>query len=241
MTLSRPSTTLSPKRSEPSWQRIVFLSPMCTQRPISIVRQLRGRLDLHALAEEHHAAGDDVRVGQLELQQSPVADQVPRRVRPVGDHPLQRRQREELGLARVAQPRTPPPLVHRCAPHRRHGRKAYASAARPPTVTLTWARCLPGRTHVLGDSIALASTRWSRPCLARLREHRLLGRRQRRGRLVRPVRRRRATAATPPSAGAESLRLDWTPLGQGRPRRRGGARLRQTIWRPTRRPRPAAR
>ena len=37
MTLSRPSTTLSPKRSEPSWQRIVFLSPMCTHRPISIV------------------------------------------------------------------------------------------------------------------------------------------------------------------------------------------------------------
>ncbi len=37
MTLSRPSTTLSPNRSEPSWQRIVFLSPMCTQRPISIV------------------------------------------------------------------------------------------------------------------------------------------------------------------------------------------------------------
>lgn len=36
MTLSRPSTTLSPMRSEPSWQRMVFLSPMCTQRPISI-------------------------------------------------------------------------------------------------------------------------------------------------------------------------------------------------------------
>ena len=35
MTLSRPSTTLSPNRSEPSWARMVFLSPMCTQRPIS--------------------------------------------------------------------------------------------------------------------------------------------------------------------------------------------------------------
>ena len=35
MTLSRPSTTLSPMRSEPSWARMVFLSPMCTQRPIS--------------------------------------------------------------------------------------------------------------------------------------------------------------------------------------------------------------
>src|SRR6201993_5485077 len=35
MTLSRPSTTLSPNRSDPSCARIVFLSPMCTHRPIS--------------------------------------------------------------------------------------------------------------------------------------------------------------------------------------------------------------
>src|ERR1700689_3778139 len=35
MTLSRPSTTLSPNRSEPSCARMVFLSPMCPQGPIS--------------------------------------------------------------------------------------------------------------------------------------------------------------------------------------------------------------
>ena len=54
------------------------------------LRQFRCGVDLDSLAEEHHSAGDDVRVGQLELEQPPVPDQVPRRVCTVGDDPLQR-------------------------------------------------------------------------------------------------------------------------------------------------------
>src|SRR6476469_424325 len=120
--------------------------------------QLGGRLDLHTFAEEHHAAGDDVRVGELELQQPPVAHEVPRGVSAVGDHPLQRGHGEELGLARVTQPRTPPPLMQRCAPHRRHGRKAYANLEASNGYPHVGLMNKTRRGAVFRRSIVLAST-----------------------------------------------------------------------------------
>ena len=123
-------------------------------------RQFGGGLNLHALAEEDHAPCDDVRVGQLELQQPPVPHQVPRAVGAIGDHPSQRCHREEIGLARVAEPRTAPTLVQRRSPHRRHGRKAYASASGPqrlPSRGLTNRN--GGRTECSGDSSRLRQQR----------------------------------------------------------------------------------
>ena len=40
----------------------------------------------------------------------------------------------------------------------------------------------------------------------------------------------RPTAATPPSRAPTRLRLDWRPVGQGRPRRAGGARVGRATW-----------
>ena len=101
--------------------------------------QLRGCLDLHALAEDH-AARDDVRVLQFELQQPPVAHQIPPGACAIGQHPLQRRQRQEPRLARIPQSRTPPPLVQRHAPAvgHQHSRKP-TRAHELELVTLTWA------------------------------------------------------------------------------------------------------
>jgi hypothetical protein len=59
-------------------------------------------VQLHVLAEEHHAAQHNVRVGQPELEQPPVAHQVPGRVGPVPQHPAQRRHRQEPRLLGVA-------------------------------------------------------------------------------------------------------------------------------------------
>ncbi len=188
------------------------------------LRQLGGGLDLHALAEEHHAAGDDVRVCQLELQQPPVADQVPRRVGAVGHHPFQRGQRQELRLTRIAQPRPPPALVQRRTPHRRHGRKAYAGL-RNRRVTLTGPDATEGRMfsryRILRRLAAIASAgmlalsgcgntdSWvdAAPAAGWPAQYADA-----------------ANSSYTPTAGAETLKAGVEPLGQGRLVRLGGAR-----------------
>ena len=222
MTLSRPSTTLSPNRSEPSWQRIVFLSPMCTQRPISIVRQLGRRLDLDALAEEHHAAGDDVRVGQLELQQPPVAHQIPRGVGRLAITHLSEARVRNLAW-RGSRSREPRQRLCSGAPHivvmaGKPTRALTTSSARYPHVDSTAQE--QERTECSGDSIVLASTALITGCCWPVAGTPTPGSRR-----TRPTAGPRSTA-TPPTAATRrrrrrrraAARVD--AVGQGRPGRR---------------------
>ena len=163
------------------------------------LRQFRCRMDFDALADEDHAAGDDVRVGQLELQQPPVAHQIPRGIGAVAQHPPQRGQREELGLAWVPQIRPPPAAMDRGTPHARHGRKAYRRGVKhreagnqPPLGR----RRLPSH-RALADSppyraaLVICGIGDLVDCRrGRLRQYRLLGRHRAGRGLARAVRRR---------------------------------------------------
>ncbi len=176
---------------------------------------------------------------QLELQQPPVPDQIPRRVRAIGQHPLQRRQRQELRLARIPQPRTPPPLVQRRAPHRRHAStptrpiepglaailtrdRLRAVMAGKPTrapqrglVTLTWASWTGiGKDPVFRRLIVLASTALITGALAGC------------GNTDSWVEAHAASgwpaqygdasnSSYEPTAGADTLRLEWTRSVKG--------------------------
>jgi len=210
--VSRPSTTLSPKRSDPSWQRDRVLVRRCAPSGRSPSWTAPASPGSPRLCRGRPCRGVMMcGVGKLEFQQPPVPDQVPRGGRhgwpaPTSARPTVRKP----GLTGIAQPRTAPALVQRCAPTSSSwpGKPTRASQLR--TVTLTWASrnrnrkgtCVPaihragvnGADHRCAWPVCGTTDSWVRGA-----RRRMAGRRSTAT---------RATAATRPMRGP--IRCGWT-------------------------------
>ncbi len=124
--------------------------------------------------------------------------------------------------------------MQRRTPHRRHGRKAYASTATPNGYPHVGHDERKGHRVPATPRAGVNSA--DHGCSGRLREHRLLGRGARGRPAGPPSTATPPTAATPTRPAPRRCELDVEPLGQGRPRRRGGAGVAAAIWPSTRRP-----
>ena len=93
---------------------------------------------------------------------------------------------------------------------------------------------MPARGMTVRRFVAVGVDGADHGCAGRLREHRLLGRRPRRRRLARAVRRRSQQQLLASRRRERVCALDWSAIGQGRPRRPGRARARAATSPPTR-------